>query len=204
MDTFESTTIAEIVRRIGLIGENPNDTNSFINLFTRKYPGKVEFVSLIADKTGGNLDDIKPESIVLKQLKLEYEFEKPNFVVLIRDSDALESESDKLNDRLTRMYKLGSAVSQNAIYLLCIWEMETLLLADLDPVNNKYGTTLTYPLSPTDPSDLMMKKEPKEFLKVNCGYHQNDCAELFRTLDFEKLKAVKFFNEFVPKFEQRI
>jgi hypothetical protein len=190
--------------RVGLIGENPNDTDSFAALFSRIYPDKCEYFSLIKNRTGGQLDDIKIGSRTLAQLQFEYAFEKPDFVVMIRDLDALESDASAYNQRLTNMYALGKAVTQNSIYLLCIWEMETLLLADLEPVNNKYGTTLVYPANTNDPIDPMLKQDPKGFLKTNCGYHQNDCAELFRTIDLVKIQSVRFLQEFIPKFEKRI
>ncbi len=189
--------------RVGLIGESPNDTKSFQNLFARRYPGVFDFFSLVKNRTGGQLDDIKEDSKTLRDIRYNYQFEKPDFVVLIRDSDALESETDKFNDRLQRLFALGNAVTHNAVYLLCVWEMETLLLADLDTVNNMFGTSLVYP-GAAEPPDPMLKVDPKQFLVDNCGYKVNDCPELFKKIDFNKLLNVRFFNEFVPKFEQRI
>jgi hypothetical protein len=190
--------------RIGLIGESPNDTNAFINLFSRQYDGKCEYIPLTTNFRGGELDNIKEGSNVLEQLRFEYSFEKPDFVVLIRDSDALEVEVDKWNDRLTRMYALGNAVTQNAIYLLCIFEIETLLLADLGPVNKKFGVNIIYPTTDADPIDPMHKADPKGHLKSLCGYEQSDCPDLFKTIDFNKIKNVRFFSEFVELFEKRI
>jgi hypothetical protein len=191
------------MKRIGLIGENPNDTSAFRNLFSRQYPGQFEFVPLIRNWTGGNLDNIKESSNVMAQLRFEYRDQNPDFVVLIRDLDALESDTIQLSERLRRMYALAKAVTHNAVFLLCIFEMETLLIADLDPVNVKYGTTLVYP-SAGDPVDPMLKIDPKGFLINNCGYHQNDCPELFETIDFAKLLNVKFFKDFVEHFNTRI
>ncbi|MBI3512244.1 MAG: hypothetical protein HY064_16410 [Bacteroidetes bacterium] len=190
--------------RVGLIGENPNDTNSFSNLFSRIYSGKFDFFPLIRNRTGGQLDDIKEGSKTVDQLQFEYEFEKPDFVVLIRDSDALETEHKKISDCLTKMYSLGNAVTQNAVFLLCIFEMETLLLADLEPINKKFGINLVYPNSNLDPIDPMHKSDPKGFLKSLCGYQQSDCPDLFKTIDFNKIKSVRFFSEFVALFEKRI
>jgi hypothetical protein len=190
--------------RIGLIGESPNDTNAFVNLFSRQYGGRCEYIPLTTNFRGGELDNIKEGSVVLEQLRFEYNFEKPDFVVLIRDSDVLEVEVEKLNDRFTRMYALGNAVTQNAVYLLCIFEIETLLLADLDPINKKFGVSLVYPSSVTDPADPMLKADPKGYLKSLCGYEQSDCPDLFRTIDFDKIKSVRFFSEFVKLFDNRI
>jgi hypothetical protein len=192
------------MKRIGLIGESPNDTNSFINLFSRQYPGLCEYFPLLKNYRGGNLDNVKLSSPVVAQLKTDYRFMQPDFVILIRDADALESDHVKMNDRLTKLYALGNAVTQNATYLFCIWEMETLLLADMDTVNAKFKTFLTYPYQANDPVDPMLKADPKQFLIDNCGYNTSDCSELFKTIDFNKLLSVRFFSEFVTNFEKRI
>lgn len=189
--------------KIGLIGESPNDTHAFINLFKRQYHDTIEYKILIEDKRGGNLDDVKEDSAVMKQLRFEYKFEKPDFVVLIRDSDALEHE-EEIEVRRHKMYALGNAVTQNTTYLFCIFEMETLLLADTDCVNSYYNTQFTYPSNTEDPADPMHKKEPKELLIAHCGYKVNDCATLFTTINFQKLLQVRFFAEFVEQFEKRI
>ncbi|MCU0432452.1 MAG: hypothetical protein MUC87_03230 [Bacteroidia bacterium] len=195
--------------KIGLIGESPNDTQAFINLFKRQYPNHIEYKSLITNFKGGNLDNVdlhnlsEKETVVLNQLKREYISEQPDFVVYIRDSDALENEPE-LEERLNRIYKLGNAIGQNVTYLICIFEMETLLLADTDCVNNFYNTSFIYPNSSDDPTDPMHRKEPKELLISECGYRPIDCPRLFTTINFQKLLQVRFFAEFVAQFEHRI
>lgn len=189
--------------KIGLIGESPNDTLAFINLFQRKYSDFIEYKVFIQDYKGGNLDNIKPGSVMLNQLRYEYSCERPDFVVYIRDSDALENDPE-FADRLKSIYTLGDSVGQNVTYLICIFEMETLLLADTDCINNYYNTTFSYPATTEDPADPMLKREPKELLIADCGYKVNDCPALFSTIDFNKLLQVRFFSEFVTQFENRI
>jgi hypothetical protein len=189
--------------KIGLIGESPNDTLSFINLFEREYSKSIEYKLLLEDFPAGNLDNLKPKSIMLRQLRLEYKLEKPDFVVYIRDADALENEPPFAN-RLNNIYKLGNEIGQNLTYMVCIFEMETLLLADTDCINSYYHTNFTYPHSINDPVDPMLRPDPQKLLIDECGYSPKHCPKLFTTINFQKLLQVRFFAEFVEQFEKRI
>src|SRR5438067_522805 len=117
--------------RIGMIGEYPSDTKAIANLLNKKFAGNVEFFSLIYDVHGSNLDNQK----IKHQLRREYQMEKPDYVLLVRDLDGLEHHLDQINYRKTCFAELNSVIDKKGILLLNIFELEALLLTDIEVVN---------------------------------------------------------------------
>lgn len=195
------------MKRIALVGESPNDTGAIAALLRRKYGDQNEFFALIERERGGNLDNVKPTSVTLKTLKFEYNYHKPDFVIYCRDLDGLEADVAAYTTKLEAMYALAKAIAHNSVFLLCIYEMESLLLADLGPLNAKFGTSLVYPdlaNNPPDPPDVMLLRDTKGYLMSRCTYKPSDCPELFAKLDFDKLLSVRFFAEFIEQLEKRL
>nr|MBA3987333.1 hypothetical protein [Flavobacteriales bacterium] len=128
------------MKKIGLIGEAPNDTNSFINLFSNHCSEKGYFVNLINDIHGSMLENQKTKHLLRK----EYESHKPDFVVFIRDLDGLETDIDQVDRRKAYFTEFNSVIDKKGIYLLNIFEIEALILADIEAFNDLYNCQIEF------------------------------------------------------------
>jgi hypothetical protein len=181
------------MKKIGLIGEDPNDTDAIKNLLLKKFPSKFQFVQLIKNKKGYQLDNER----VSQSLKIEYIDKKPNHIIFIRDVDGLKSEKDKINKVTNWFNKLNPIVENKGILLSNIYELEALILADIQTFNKLYQTKIKAQ------GDVTYKKEPKEFLmnktsKKKKKYCESHCPEIFNELVFDIVVSnCKYFKDFV-------
>ncbi len=178
---------------VGLVGESPHDTTAVANLLRKKYPGLVSFVTLTPDIRGGMLEDQPTKHILRKQ----YQKHSPSIVVFIRDLDSLEGNSSQFDLRKKYYTEFRSIVDKQSVYLLNIYALEALLLADIDAFNQHYNTSVVYS------GDPMHLEKPEVFLKEQSQYKykESHTPELFQKLDFNKLRNVRYFERFINEFE---
>ena len=101
--------------RIGLVGEAPNDTESMKNLLIKRYPiEKFNFFSLLQIINGSNLDSQKTKRL----LKKEFEQQKPDIVIFIRDLDSTLPNKEKLYERKNYFTSSNNVVNKKGIPLL--------------------------------------------------------------------------------------
>lgn len=81
--------------KIGLVGEAPNDTRAIQNLLGRRYR-HLSFVTLLNRINGSMLDNKKA---INQLLSVEFEEQKPDIVIFIRDLDSHEKDKKKLQER---------------------------------------------------------------------------------------------------------
>jgi hypothetical protein len=184
--------------KVGLIGEAPSDTNSIINLLKPIYKEHVIFFTLVNDIHGSQLDNQKTKRFLRK----EFENEKPEIVVFIRDLDALETDNTQQDLRKKYFSENNSVVNSKGIFLLNIFEIEALILTDINTFNQLYNTNIEYL------SDPMLEPLPKEFLikktKNPLKYSETDNPIIFSNLNFEQLKSCRYFSKFIAEFEKLI
>ncbi len=184
------------MKKIGLIGEDPNDTTSLKNLLLQKHPSGLQFKQLIKNKKGYQLDNAKIPSA----LKIEYDEYKPQHVIFIRDADSLPTNIIKIQKIKDWFNKLNEVIDGKGILLINIYELEALILADIDTFNLHYNTTIRYA------KNVMYQQKPKEFLiqktwKTKKRYSESHCPDLFMHLKFDTIiKKAAFFNEFYSHF----
>jgi Domain of unknown function (DUF4276) len=184
---------------IGLLGEDPNDTSSIKNLLNQKYHGKVQFYPLANRINGYQLDNPK----IKRSLPIEFEAKSCDFIIYIRDLDGLKSDQSKINERLKWFHELDKTINNKGILLLNIWELEGLILADIDTFNKLYHITYKFKKDP------MAVKEPKELLKHITSkskkkYHESDCPEIFEKLSIDTIEnGCSYFKEFLLEFNER-
>jgi len=178
--------------RVGLIGESPNDTLSIKNLLLQKFK-EIEFFTLIKKLNGSFLDNQKTKHFLRKR----YEIEKPEVIIFIRDLDTLKTDKKQLDLRKNYFADFNSVVDKKGIYLLNIWEIEALILADIKTFNKIYNTEII------DFEDVMLVKEPKEFLelKTKKEYKNSHNPEIFELLNFDNVMRCKYFEEFISDFK---
>ena len=187
------------MKKIGLIGESPNDTQAILNLLRKKYQDKVQFVILLKRITGHQLDAINK---ITRLLRAEWD-KSLDFVIYIRDLDDLETNREKIQQREKWFHDLEKCTNGKGILLLNIYELEALILADINCFNKHYGTTLQIK------GDPMRKKNPKEFLQEKTRkkkkYKESDCPDLFSSLNIKKLIfKCKYFGAFIVEFEKKL
>lgn len=180
--------------RVGLLGESPNDTTAVARLLAPRYGGQVEFFTLVRNVTGDNL----VEAGTFRQLRREYQYERPNLVVVIRDLDALETDKAQLRKRQAYFRKVYKQVGgrDKAVYLLNIYSIEALIAAHIDRFNEYHGSACRIE------GDVMHLEMPVELLKAatrDCKrkYLEGNCATLLALADYDVLLSnCRYFRVF--------
>lgn len=183
--------------KVGLVGEAPADTQSIKNLLKKRY-SSFDFIELLKNKiTGSSLENQKTKT----ELRIECITERPDIVIFIRDLDGLLTKDFRLK-RLQRQnyYKSFKGCTQvkKTVFLLNIWEIEALILADIEAFNKFYNCSIEYNENP------MLVKEPKELLySFHKKYSESHNGEIFEISDFDKVyKNCDYFKSFINKFER--
>lgn len=186
--------------KIGLVGEDPNDTYSLKNLLLKKYKGEVQFFPLVKGIKGYQLDNPK----VKRALPIEFSSKKCNFIIYIRDLDGFKTEKEKVGAKKKWFQELDAMINGKGMLLLNIWELEALIFADISSFNKLYSISYSFK---KDPVSL---KEPKEELKKitkhnNKKYKESHCPEIFNKLDFDVVeKNCSYFKEFISELNIKL
>lgn len=181
--------------KIGLVGEAPTDTRAVHNLLKKKYNTEdFSFFSLLKRINGCQLENQKTKRL----LRLEYEKTNPDIIIFIRDLDAIQSDRQQILKRKLYFRDFNSVVDRKGCFLLHIFEIEAMILADIDAFNKKYSTNIIVDF------DVMDKEDPKGFLLKNCkSYTVCSNDEIFDLLDFETLKEnCLYFARFIKDFDK--
>ncbi len=139
--------------KVGLLGEDPNDTTSVINLLSPKFPN-VDFQSITRQATGSTL----LSDGVLRRLGFE-KVGKYQFLILVKDSDLHETDCADIKNELTIFQKkMFEHYPVENILLLNIHMLEALILADIENFNKLYKSDIKFSGNP------MVQSHPKKFL----------------------------------------
>lgn len=180
--------------RIGLVGEAPNDTESIKNLMEKKYTSGYDFFFMLDRINGSKLDSQKTKRF----LRLEYETKNPDLIVFIRDLDSILPNVPQLNDRKLYFTNSNSVVDKKGVYLLHIYEIEALILADIEVFNQIYNSNIL-PVS-----DPMLIEEPKEYIRTReKKYNESHNPDIFKEIRFEKAMECGYFSQFITNFEKQ-
>jgi hypothetical protein len=180
---------------IGLVGEAPNDTKSIKVLLQKKYSEGFEFVFMLDRINGSQLDSQKTKRF----LRIEYEFKKPDIVIFIRDLDSILPNKIQMSKKKLYFSEFNSVVDKKGIYLLNIYEIEALILADIEAFNDIYHATLATISKP------MEIEEPKEYLKSReKKYNESENPKIFENLRFEIVIRLEYFKLFIAKLDKKI
>ena len=203
--------------RVGLIGENPNDTSVVAKLLLQKLHGSVDFFPMLNDINGDNLDT----DHALQMIGREYERLRPHLIIYIRDLDVLESDKEKIAKRKAVFKKRNDRVAKKAILLLIVVESEALVLADIDGFLQylliqklRREPTLTQEQRETfiqgnkdllaHISDPMRESDPKGTLIDAFDYNEGKMPSI---ADYLRLDIVaknhRGFGQFLKKFNKR-
>ncbi|AMR28067.1 hypothetical protein A0257_13850 [Hymenobacter psoromatis] len=160
----------------------------------------MEFFTLLNKINGDMLEDAE----TFRNLRKEYEWEKPNLVIVIRDLDSLQTKGAKWQQRQKYFRKVATVVEQKSLPLLSIYEIEALICADIAAFNSRFGCACA------QPADPMAIPEPKEWLKAAIPrgqptYSVGHCASLLAAVDYDTVVTnCRYFAAFDAQFRQRI
>lgn len=186
--------------KVGLVGEDPNDTLSIKNLLEKRYKRRVQFYPLAKGIKGHQLDNPK----IKRSLPIEFEDHECKFIVYIRDLDAFKSQDDKLQAKKKWFKDLDAVINSEGILLLNIWELEALIFGDMDTFNKIHGTNHKSQQNP------MLIKDPKGVLKeltfkAKKQYRESHCPEIFKQLNIDKIEAsCSCFKDFITEFDAKL
>ena len=186
--------------RVGLLGESPNDTKAIAALLASRYRGRVAFFPLVNNITGDNLETAG----TFRQLRREYQYERPNLVVVIRDLDALETDKAQLRKRRAYFRKVKKQVGASALYLLNIYSIEALIAAHIAVFNDYYDVRCVVE------ADVMTIEKPVELLKAatqtsKLRYLEGHCGDLLARADYEMLlRNCRYFRVFDMAFAAQL
>jgi hypothetical protein len=188
--------------RVGLLGESPNDTVAVAKLLAPRYGAQVEFITLLDNVTGDNLET----QGAFRLLRREYQYERPHLVLVIRDLDALESTRNRVKYRSRYRYfrKVNKQVDGKGLFLLNIYTIEALIAAHIEVFNAHYGCHCTIE------GDVMKIEKPIELLraataKCKTHYLEGHCGELLAKADYNRLLAnCRYFRLFDADFAAKI
>lgn len=180
--------------KIGLVGEAPNDTESMKNLLIKRYPvEKFHFFSMLQIINGSNLDSQKTKRF----LRIEFEQQKPDIVIFIRDLDSTLSNREKLYERKNYFTSSNNVVNKKGIPLLHIYEIEALILTDVETFNTKYGSSIK------KIDNVMSIEEPKEYLKkASKKYNESHNSDIFKIINFNKTLDCLYFEKFIKNLDK--
>jgi len=193
--------------KVGIIGEHPyNDSKPIKTILEKEYEDKeVQFFVLLRNIRGSQLDkNGKPSRKALAELKEVFRTKKLNFVIYVRDLDALPSDENKIKARESWFTTFDKeAANGKGIFLLNIYELEALILADINTFNQLYSVSISFTGNP------MYQAEPKELLKEKTAksprgkYREADAMDIFEQLDTEKIKNHQQYKQFIEQLNQR-
>ena len=186
--------------RVGLLGESPNDTKAIEALLKPRYGQRVEFFTLLRNINGDMLEDAE----TFRNLRKEYEWEKPNLVIVIRDLDGVQTKGAKWRQRKKYFRDVDAVVGQKSLPLLNIYEIEALICADMAAFNKQFGCACP---QPADPTAIV---EPKEWLKQVTApgqptYSVGHCTKLLAKVSYDTVLAnCRYFAAFDKAFAARL
>ena len=186
--------------RVGLLGETPNDTTAMQALLVRRYGDRVTFFTLVRGVTGDSLKD----ALERKLIRREYQCERPDLVLFIRDLDALETDRAQYRARQREFREINALLDGKAIYLLHIYTIEALIAAHIAVFEDHYQCQC--PIN----GDVMLIEKPVELFKAvtkTCKkqYKEGHCADLLAQADYDQLLAnCRYFRDFDAAFAARV
>lgn len=188
------------MKKIGLLGEDPNDTAAVKNLLLQKYNASLQFKHLLKNRRGHQLDNLR----TFEALRIEFDDYNPDLVIFIRDVDGIVTEHRKVQKVSDWFTKLNAAVNKRGILLMNIYELEALILADIEAFNKAYNVNIKFN------GDVEYQTKPKEFLKDKTSklkkrYEESHCPEIFKNLNFDIVeKKSKAFAKFHKELKLRV
>jgi hypothetical protein len=188
--------------RIGVIAENPNDFVAVARFLKQKY-SDYQFFQLIKRFTGSQLDD-KSSNHILHVLINEIQLEQPDFLLYIRDLDAImagDEASEKAKNMKERFKKFAKQKPEKSIFMLNIYELEALILADFETFKTYYKNTNWH----FDAKNAADTSDPKGVLQTFTTYNEGNARDIFPLLNMQTvIENHRYFAVFAAEFDKML
>jgi len=181
--------------KVGIISENENDTDAFKILLYKINYSDIEFFHMNKGFKGSSVET----EDALKNILFEFEQEKPCLVLVLRDYD-----SKSKGKRYANWFRsINNHLNNKGIFIQIIYEIESLILADISAFNKAFKTKLAQLRKP------LKVRDPKGYLKNSTSgrrdrYSESDAPEVFKEIDHNKLIQIHYINNFLKEFNYRI
>ncbi len=188
--------------KVGIVGEHPqNDAEALQFLLNTVAETNVEFSIRMEKFRGGQLDGEK----FFRSLAVEAD--SLNWIILVRDLDGFLSESKKLNIKDLWFQRANKSAAKKGIFFLVIYEMEALILADVNALNEYYN------LNEKPVGDPTLKFKPKEILEkltaktLKGKYKEEHALDILKRVKFKTVyknhKGDRSFQTFADELKDR-
>jgi hypothetical protein len=199
--------------KIGIMGEHPqNDSDALRHLLEQRRCDDIQFKIILKNLNGSDFDDEQNGGASKKFLKLlKMEFDKENLAkaILVRDADEVISDSilQKKHKRDKWFKQANQTIDEKGILFLAVYEMEALILADIDTFNDMYNLAakaIGNPMKIEDPKAVLKKLSAKAKRGV---YKEQDAPEIFKRLNFKtvykKHQGERSFQSFADELKMQ-
>lgn len=190
---------------IGVIGEHPNNDSEALIALLQKYvldDWELKICDLKGLR-GSRLDNYRDFQAFLQLEKNEEKYER---FIIVRDLDGLEKDKAKIKQKEEWFRRVKQIINDESYFFLIIYELEALMLCDIETLNRFFQTEMQYQGSPIKEND------PKKWL-INATkdaaigrYQENMAAPIFKKLDFCKLyqnhKGSQSFQSFTVQLKE--
>ena len=179
-------------KKIAIISEHHRNDGESIAVLLQQYCNEqIEFVQFCTRYTGSRIQSKE----ALLDLKLSFKREKPDFVIVIRDLD----KDDNKIQRKVFFEQCQTTTNDNAIYLLFVYMLEALALADFSAVCNFYS------INKNTISINKKARNAKEELRNAFSYTESDMRGLVEVFDINTLQQnYGVWADFLSRFEQKL
>jgi hypothetical protein len=180
--------------KMAVVSENyRNDGEPIADLLTRYFPDKISIIQFCKRFKG---DKLQTADFFL-ELEASCKAEKPDIVLIVRDLDS--DKKQKLRNEYFEQCKANITEIQS-VFLLFVYEIEALALADLKTVETFYY--LKKPIIFTKTPEK--QTNPKDFLQKNTNYSESDMRELVALFDLNQLKNYTVWADFIENMQTQI
>jgi hypothetical protein len=154
--------------KIGIIGENTNDVLAVVGLLKKQaFAANLVFFELLEKTNSSFLDEGKGHKAA-DLAAAEFRTLKPDFILYIRDLDVVAKNRAKyktqIEFRSNIFQKLNQKVNEQAIFMLNIYEIEALILADFEKFKRIYNNETWFFDAKTAAEEVKPKGTLKNFL----------------------------------------
>ncbi len=176
-------------KKVGIIGEHPqNDAEAMIALLERYKQDNVCFELIdVKNFRGSAMLNHTFAGVLASQI---YGEDFDHLIVLCDldfKKDKHKRENDKIKDRDKWFIKVNKAINGIGVFFLIIYELEALMLCDLDTLCQFFQREFAFdgkPIEEKDPKGILQSATQKTNVKK---YEERDAKAIFKKLNFEKI-----------------
>ncbi|MGQ2982251.1 hypothetical protein [Flavobacterium sp.] len=159
--------------KVGLIGENPNDTIGVAQLLLQCHPHY--YVPVLKRRTGGQLDNVK----FTKLFEIELKTGQFDLLIFVRDLDGFENDAPKMQARQKWFNNHKVLFNGESLYLLNIQTLEAIFFSDIESLNKIFKLKLKFK------NPLQIDNPKKELIRLTSEkYKESRSADYMARLDY--------------------